>query len=129
MFRYSIVVLGFLTTVFNSVATAATSKSDLVAAVAEKANTTEADAEVVIDALLDAIVESLARGERVEISGFGVFEVRSRSARVGRNPRTGERESLPARRYPDFKAGKAMKEAVSQPPEVEEMAAETAAPD
>jgi nucleoid DNA-binding protein len=66
-----------------------------------------------VDAVLDAMAEALARGEKVSIAGFGSFEVRDRAARTGRNPRTGEPVHIPARKDPVFKAAKALKEAVN----------------
>jgi len=88
-------------------------KTELVSAVAEKADLTKKEAERVINALFASIEEALARGEKVQLVGFGTFEVRDREARKGRNPQTGEEIEIPATRVPAFKAGKALKDAVN----------------
>lgn len=87
-------------------------KTELITIVAEKAEVTKKDAEVVVEALLDTITETLANGEKVVITGFGTFEVRDRVARSGRDPRTGETIHIPAQKSPAFKAGKGLKDAV-----------------
>jgi len=87
-------------------------KSEIVAVIADQVNLTRKDAELAIDAFLDAICEGLANGEKVVISGFGTFEVRNRVARSGRNPRTGEEIVIPGQKTPAFKAGKLLKDAV-----------------
>ena len=87
-------------------------KIELIAAVAEKTGMTKKDAERAVAATLDSISASLAKGERVQLSGFGIFEVKERSARVGRNPRTKETIEIPASRTPAFKASKALKDLV-----------------
>lgn len=87
-------------------------KTDLVNAVAEKADLSKKDAAKVVDAVFDTIMDSLSKGEKVQIIGFGNFEVRERSARKGRNPQTGEEIEIPASKVPAFKAGKALKDAV-----------------
>ena len=89
-------------------------KTELVAAVAEKAGMTKKDAERVVNATVDTIIQSLAQGEKVQISGFGIFEVKAREARVGRNPRTKESIQIPATRLPVFKASKVLKDTVSK---------------
>ena len=89
-------------------------KTDLIAAVAEKTGMTKKDAERVINATVETITETLVKGERVQISGFGNFEVKAREARVGRNPRTKETIQIPATRLPAFKASKALKDAVAK---------------
>ena len=89
-------------------------KKELITAAAAKAGTTQKDAESVINAALEAIATALANGERVQISGFGSFEVKTREARVGRNPKTKEAINIPASKVPAFKAGKALKDAVSK---------------
>ena len=89
-------------------------KTELIAAVAEKAGLTKKDTERVINATVDAITESLVKGDKVQISGFGIFEVKNREARTGRNPQTGETIEIAASRLPAFKAGKAMKDAVAK---------------
>ncbi len=89
-------------------------KTELVAAVAEKAGITKKDAERVVNATVDTIVQNLAQGEKVQISGFGNFEVKAREARVGRNPRTKQAIEIPATRLPVFKASKVLKDTVSK---------------
>ena len=89
-------------------------KTELVAAVAESAGLTKKDAERVINATVDAITASLVKGEKVQISGFGSFEIKERDARIGRNPHTKEAIEIPATRVPAFKASKALKDAVAE---------------
>lgn len=89
-------------------------KTDLIAAVAEKAGLTKKDAEKAVSALLDTIVETVANGEKVAVVGFGTFETRERSARVGLNPQTKEKIQIAASKQPAFKAGKAFKDAVAK---------------
>lgn len=87
-------------------------KTELITIVAEKAEVTKKDAEVVVEALLNTITDTLATGEKVVITGFGTFEVRNRVARSGRDPRSGATISIPAQKTPAFKAGKGLKDAV-----------------
>ena len=87
-------------------------KAELTAAIVKKTGFTKKDAEKAIAAVTDVITETLAAGEKVQIVGFGGFEVRSRPARVARNPRTGEECLIPASRVVKFTPGKALKEAV-----------------
>jgi len=87
-------------------------KAELVASVAEKAEMTKKDAEKAVNAIFASIEEALARGDKVQLVGFGTFEVKERAARVGRNPRTGEEISIAATKVPVFKAGKALRDAV-----------------
>ncbi|MFK4333249.1 DNA-binding protein HU-beta [Bacillus sp. RC240] len=87
-------------------------KTELTKAVADKAELTQKDAATAIQAVLDAITTALANEEKVQILGFGTFEVRERSARTGRNPQTGEEMQIAASKAPAFKAGKELKEAV-----------------
>ncbi|WP_366923342.1 HU family DNA-binding protein [Metallumcola ferriviriculae] len=88
-------------------------KTDLVSSVSDKAEITKKDAEKVVGALLDSIKDALAAGEKVQLVGFGTFEVRERAARTGRNPKTGEEIKIDATKVPAFKAGKALKDAVN----------------
>ncbi len=88
-------------------------KSDLVAVVAEKLGATKRDAEASLNAVVDAITESLVKGEKIQLVGFGSFEVRKRAARKGRNPQTKEEIRIPASKTPVFKAGKAFKDVVN----------------
>lgn len=87
-------------------------KVELINAVAERTQLTKKDAAAVVDAVFDEIAAALSRGDRVQVVGFGTFEVRQRAARRGRNPQTGQELSIAARRTPAFKAGKMLKEAV-----------------
>jgi DNA-binding protein HU-beta len=87
-------------------------KSELISLVAEKAGMTKKDTEKVVNAVFDGIGESLAKGDKVQVIGFGTFDVRERKAREGRNPATGETITIPAVRVPVFKAGKALRESV-----------------
>lgn len=87
-------------------------KAELVAAVAEKTEFTKKDAEKAVAAVFDTISETLAANEKVQLVGFGTFEVKKREERVGRNPQTKEEIIIPACKVPGFKAGKALKEAV-----------------
>ncbi|MDD4665751.1 MAG: HU family DNA-binding protein [Clostridia bacterium] len=89
-------------------------KTELVSAVAEKAGITKKDAEKALSAVLGSIEEALASGDRVQLVGFGTFEVRPRAARTGRNPLSGAVIQIPATKVPAFKAGKALKEAVAK---------------
>lgn len=88
-------------------------KTELVNAIAEKAEITKADAGRALDATIEAIQETLANGEQVSLVGFGTFSVRERAARQGRNPRTGESIDIPASKNAAFKAGKALKDSLN----------------
>ena len=87
-------------------------KTELVAAGATKAALSKKDAEAAVKAVLDAVTEALADGDKVALVGFGTFEVKERAARTGKNPRTGEAIEIPASKVPSFKAGAALKNAV-----------------
>ena len=89
-------------------------KAELVAAVAEKSGLSKKDSEKAVNAAFDAISAELVKGGKVQLVGFGSFETKERSARVGRNPRTKEEIEIPASRVPLFKAGKALKDAVAK---------------
>ena len=89
-------------------------KSELIAAVSQSAGLTKKDTERAINAALDAITASLRNGEKVQISGFGTFEVKDREARIGRNPHTKEAIDIPATSVPVFKASKALKDTVAK---------------
>jgi DNA-binding protein HU-beta len=88
-------------------------KNDLVSVVSDKAGLSKADATKAVDAVIDAITNSLRGGTEVRLVGFGTFLVSSRAASTGRNPRTGEAISIPAAKLPKFKAGKALKDALN----------------
>ena len=89
-------------------------KTELINAAAEKAGLTKKDTERVLNAAIDAITAALVAGEKVQISGFGIFEVRARDARVGRNPHTKEAIEIPATKVPAFKASKTLKDIVAK---------------
>ncbi|MCM1148780.1 MAG: HU family DNA-binding protein [Butyricicoccus sp.] len=89
-------------------------KAELINAVSEKTGLSKKDSEKAINATFDTIGESLEAGERVQLVGFGVFDVKDRAARMGRNPKTKEEIEIPASRVPTFKAGKALKDVVDK---------------
>ena len=89
-------------------------KTELIAAAAEASGMKKKDAERVVNAAIDAIAASLRKGEKVQLSGFGSFEVKSREARIGRNPHTREAVEIPASRVPVFKASKNLKDIVGK---------------
>ncbi|MCR5350723.1 MAG: HU family DNA-binding protein [Acholeplasmatales bacterium] len=89
-------------------------KSEIVAAVADVTDLSRKEAEQAVDIVFDKITEALADGDKVVISGFGTFEVRTRAGRTGRNPRTGEEIKVPAQKTPAFKSGKILKDAVNK---------------
>ena len=88
-------------------------KAELVAAVAEKAEISKKDAEAAVKAFTDVVAEALKAGDKIQLVGFGTFEVSERAAREGRNPRTGETMVIEASKTPKFKAGKALKDLVN----------------
>ncbi len=90
-------------------------KSELIAALAEKAEFSKKDAEKALNSFVDAISGSLAKGEKVQLIGFGTFDVKKRPARMARNPRTGAEIKIAASKAPTFKAGKALKDKVNTP--------------
>ena len=89
-------------------------KAELINAVAAAAEVSKKDAEAVLTATLDAITDALKEGDKVQLVGFGSFEVKKRAERVGRNPKTKEAITIPASKVPVFKAGKALKDAVGE---------------
>ena len=91
-------------------------KADLVAKVAEKSGVTKKDAEKAVAGIFAAVQAALAAGDKVQVLGFGTFEVKERAARTGRNPQTGEELQIAASKNPSFKPGKALKEAVNVKP-------------
>lgn len=88
-------------------------KSDLIAAIAAKTGDTKKNAETALNAITEVITEALVKGDKVQLVGFGSFEVRKRAARKGRNPQTKEEIKIPASKAPVFKAGKALKDVVN----------------
>ena len=89
-------------------------KTELVAAVAEQADISKKDAEKVLKAFVDVVTEEMKKGEKVQLVGFGTFEVSERAAREGRNPQTGKTMKIEASKAPKFKAGKALKDLVNE---------------
>ena len=89
-------------------------KSEIVASLADSNELSRGKAEKVVDDLLELIADALAKGDKVVLSGFGTFEVRTRVARSGRNPRTGETIDVPEQKTPAFKVGKLLKDAVNK---------------
>ena len=89
-------------------------KGELVAALAAKTELSKKDSEVALNGLLDVIGETIAKGEKVQLIGFGTFESKTRPARTARNPRTGEEVKIAASKAPVFKAGKALKDKVNK---------------
>jgi DNA-binding protein HU-beta len=89
-------------------------KVELIAQIAEKSGLSKKDAEKALAATVDAITEAVSNGDKVQLVGFGSFEVKQREARVGRNPKTKEAIEIPAARVPVFKAGRALKDAVAK---------------
>jgi len=88
-------------------------KQELVDVVSEKCGQTKKDTAAIVDAILDTIGETMKRGEKVSLVGFGTFEAKMRKAREGRNPATGETIQIPARTVPSFKAGRALKDTLA----------------
>ena len=89
-------------------------KAELIAAIAEKAGMTKKDADAALSATIDTITDTLAKGDKIQLVGFGTFEVRERAAREGVNPQTKKKIKIAASKVPAFKAGSALKEAVSK---------------
>lgn len=88
-------------------------KTELVAAMAEKAQLSKKDAEAALKAFTDVVAEELKKGEKIQLVGFGTFEVSERAARTGRNPQTGAEMTIAASKAPKFKAGKALKDSIN----------------
>ena len=88
-------------------------KQELIAAIAQNAEISKADAGKALAATIDAITKAMAKGDKVQLVGFGTFEVRERAARTGKNPRTGEAIKIAASKVPAFKAGKALKDTIN----------------
>lgn len=89
-------------------------KTDLVAAIAEQANLSKKDAEAALKAFIGTVTDELAKGGKIQLVGFGTFEVAERAARTGQNPRTGEKMEIAASKAPKFKAGRGLKDAVNK---------------
>ena len=89
-------------------------KTDLISAIATDSGLSKKDSEKALTATVDAITKALAAGDKVQLVGFGIFDVKARAARIGRNPKTKEPINIPATKTPQFKAGKALKDAVAK---------------
>lgn len=89
-------------------------KADLVEEVARVTELTRKDSEVIVDTLFESVIQALKAGDKLEVRGFGSFRVRQRNARVGRNPKTGEKVEVPAKRVPYFKPSKELKDLINQ---------------
>ncbi len=89
-------------------------KSELIAAIAAKTDLTKKDAEKALGAFIDTVTDQLKKGNKIQLVGFGTFEVSKRAARTGKNPQTGAEIKIPASKAPKFKAGKALKDAVNK---------------
>lgn len=89
-------------------------KAELISAMAEKSGMTKKDSEKALNAFVESVEEALVKRDKVQLVGFGTFEVRERSARKGRNPQTGEEIDIPAASVPAFKAGKALKDSINK---------------
>ena len=90
-------------------------KADLIDALAEQAGLTKVEAEKVVETIFDRIADALAKGDKVEVRGFGSFRIRHRQPRIGRNPKVGTAVEVPAKRVPHFKVGKELQEAINKP--------------
>lgn len=88
-------------------------KTELIAAIADKSGLTKADAEKALNTFIDVVTDALSDNDKVQLVGFGTFEVGERAERTGRNPQTGEEITIPACKVPKFKAGKALKETIN----------------
>lgn len=89
-------------------------KTELVSAIADKAEISKKDAEAALKAFTDVVAEELKKGEKIQLVGFGTFEISERAARTGRNPQTGEEMMIPASKSPKFKAGKSLKDLMNE---------------
>ena len=89
-------------------------KADLISKIATNSGLSKKDSEKALSATIDAITDALKGGDKVQLVGFGIFDVKQRAARTGRNPKTKEAIKIPASRTPQFKAGKALKDAVAE---------------
>lgn len=89
-------------------------KTELIAAIAEKTELSKKDSEKALKAFIEVVTEELKKGEKIQLVGFGTFEVSERAARTGRNPQTGEEMTIPASKAPKFKAGKALKDLMNE---------------
>jgi integration host factor subunit beta len=102
-------------------------KADLVEEVSRVTELTRKDSEVIVDTLFDSVIKALKTGDKLEVRGFGSFRVRQRNARVGRNPKTGEKVEVPAKRVPYFKPSKELKDLINEDGSVPSTASESPA--
>ena len=98
----------------DDVARGGMTKAELVEEVSEKTGLPKKQAEIVVNTVFESIVETLKTGEKIELRGFGSFRIRQRDSRMGRNPKTGEKVDVPAKRIPYFKPGKELRELLNQ---------------
>jgi integration host factor subunit beta len=98
----------------DEVARGGMTKAELVEEVSEKTGLPKKQAEIVVNTVFESIVETLKTGEKIELRGFGSFRIRQRDSRMGRNPKTGEKVDVPAKRIPYFKPGKELRELLNQ---------------
>jgi integration host factor subunit beta len=103
-------------------------KADLVEEVAKITELTRKDSEVIVDTLFESVIKALRTGDKLEVRGFGSFRVRQRNARVGRNPKTGEKVEVPAKRVPYFKPSKELKDLINDGTEPPVTTTETSSP-
>jgi integration host factor subunit beta len=103
-------------------------KADLVEEVAKVTELTRKDSEVIVDTLFESVIKALRTGDKLEVRGFGSFRVRQRNARVGRNPKTGEKVEVPAKRVPYFKPSKELKDLINDGTEAPPPAEASGAP-
>ena len=89
-------------------------KAELIAAMADRADLSRKDTEAVLKAFVEVVTEELKKGEKIQLVGFGTFEVSERAERIGRNPQSGEEMIIPASKAPKFKAGKALKDMINE---------------
>jgi integration host factor subunit beta len=104
-------------------------KADLIEEVARITDVTRRDSEVIVETIFDSIVHSLRAGDKIEIRGFGSFRTRQRNSRVGRNPKTGDRVDVPAKKIPFFKPSKELKDLINNPQEGSTAAAQSPTPE
>lgn len=104
-------------------------KADLIEEVARITDVTRRDSEVIVETIFDSIVHSLRAGDKIEIRGFGSFRTRQRNSRVGRNPKTGDRVDVPAKKIPFFKPSKELKDIINRSAGAAQPVAQTSAPE
>ena len=103
-------------------------KAELIEEVSRVSDLTKKHSEIIVDTVFKSIINALHRGDKIELRGFGSFRIRQRESRKGRNPKTGERVDVPAKKVPYFKPGKELKELINQPQEATQAEPEAASP-